>query len=306
MLSEKREVAPGVFIEPRLAQTARGVVEYDLTPGDGPVVISCHGGIGGVDQARVMAAWLDPRQYRILSVSRPGYLGTPLDSGRSFEEQASLFTALMDTLGVDKAAMITASAGGPPAYMFAIDHPRRIWALVAIDGVSGFYDLPETAGVVAQAIFTTNLGQKLLKKLGEARPDLFLRQIFQSEAYFTRDQLKAHLDFAMGSEEAKAFVQAFMNAMNPYDKRKPGTDNDMAHMRELTHLPVEKITCPTLIVHGTHDADVKFYDGVYAHEHIAGSERFWIEEGSHLGFWISPHGHEAQRVAVDFLARHRP
>jgi len=62
---------------------------------------------------------------------------------------------------------------------------------------------------------------------------------------------------------------------------------------------------PSLIVHGTHDADVKFYDGVYAYEHIPGCERYWIEEGSHLGFWLSSHAQEAQKVAVNFLEKYR-
>ncbi len=59
-----------------------------------------------------------------------------------------------------------------------------------------------------------------------------------------------------------------MNSMNPYNTRKPGTENDMELYRLLTHLEVEKITVPSLIIHGTHDADVKFYDGVYAYENI--------------------------------------
>jgi len=80
----------------------------------------------------------------------------------------------------------------------------------------------------------------------------------------------------------------------------------MAITRTLSHLPVEEITCPTLVVHGTHDADVKFYDGVYAYEHIPGAERFWIEEGSHLCFWINPKSKEAQAYALDFLKRHMP
>ena len=35
-----------------------------------------------------------------------------------------------------------------------------------------------------------------------------------------------------------------------------------------TYISTEKIKVPTLIIHGTHDADVKFYDGVYAYENI--------------------------------------
>ncbi len=305
-MRQPSELLPGISIHPQTITTAQGPVEYDLTEGDGPVVLVSHGGLGGVDQARVLAAWVDAQAFRVLSLSRPGYLGTPLASGQTIEAQADLLAALLDALGLERAAVVSASAGGPPAYSFAIRHPERVWGLVAIDCVSGYYDMPETAGPIAQAIFTTDLGQKLLKKLGEMRPDLFLKQIFQSEAYFTKKQLAEHVAYALGSEQAKAFMFAFMNTMNPYAPRQAGTENDMALYRQLQHLPVERIQCPSLIIHGTHDADVKFYDGVYAYEHIPGAERFWIEEGGHLGFWLSPNGPAAQDAARDFLARQRP
>jgi hypothetical protein len=50
-----------------------------------------------------------------------------------------------------------------------------------------------------------------------------------------------------------------------------------------------------LVVHGTDDTDVAFYDGVYAYEHAPGAERFWIEEGSHLGFWLNPAPHRRKK-----------
>jgi len=305
-VSPKQELMPGVSIEPKIVQTARGPIEVDDTGGDLPVVLVSHGGVGGVDQARCLASWVDPAQYRILSPSRPGYLGTPLSSGPGIEDQADLFAALLDTLGVDQAALVSASAGGPPGYIFALRHPRRVWAMVAIDSVSGYYDMPETAGPIAQAFFTTDWGQKLVKMIGEKKPEWFLQQIFAAEAYFTKEQVKAHIAYVMNTPAALSFMQSFMETMNPYAPRKEGTENDMTLYRKLTHLPVEGIACPTLVVHGTHDADVKLYDGVYAHEHIAGSERFWIEEGSHLGFWLCPNAPKAQEVAREFLGRHRP
>ncbi|MDP4014651.1 MAG: alpha/beta hydrolase [Candidatus Nanopelagicales bacterium] len=305
-MSEHEELLPGITIEPKVIQTALGPVEYDLSPGDGPVILCSHGGLGGVDQARLMLDWLDPAEYRLLSVSRPGYLGTPLESGAGIEDQADLFAALLDVLNVDRVAVVSASAGGPPGYMFAVRHPDRVWAMVAIDAVSGFYDMPETAGAISQAIFTTSSGQRLLKVIGEKKPEWFLQEIFKSEGYFTKDQIKAHIERALRSPQAVEFVRAFMNTMSPYGPRKAGTENDMALFRTLTHLPVEQVQCPSLIVHGTHDADVKFYDGVYAYEHIPGAERFWVEEGSHLGFWLSPHAEEAQAAAREFLTRHQP
>jgi len=301
-----REILPGVTITPRIIDTAVGTVEFDLTDGDGPVVIASHGGFGGVDQARLLLSWLDPAQYRLLSLSRPGYLGTPLSSGRSFETQGDLFAALLDALGVEQAAVVMLSAGGPPGYQFALQHPDRVWALVAIDSVSGCYTMPETAGPVTQTVVMSALGMKLMKLISQKKPAWLLQEMFHGIAYYNRQQLQTHMNFTLSSPPALAFTRGLIKSMNPYKPRLDGTNNDMVLFRQLTHVPVEQVRCPTLVIHGTHDADVKFYDGVYAYEHIPGAERLWIEEGSHLGFWLSPHAPQAQASAREFLARHRP
>jgi pimeloyl-ACP methyl ester carboxylesterase len=304
-MSLARQVLPGMIIVPHVLETPVGKVEFDLTVGEGPVVLASHGGIGGVDQARLMLNWLDPAEYRLLSVSRPGYLGTPLASGRSIEAQADLFAALLDALGVEQAAVVTLSAGGPMGYQFAARYPDRVWALIAIDSVSGSHAMPETAGPIAQAIFMSQWGQKLMKLISQKKPAWLLQQLFQGSASYTKQQTQMHVDFTLASPAALAFVRAFMDTMNPYKWRKIGTENDTALLHQLTHMPFEQVRCPTLIIHGTHDADVKFHQGVYAHEHIPGAERLWIAEGSHLGFWLSPHAAQAQAAARAFLDRHR-
>ncbi|MCX6234244.1 MAG: hypothetical protein NT175_05900 [Bacteroidetes bacterium] len=81
-------------------------------------------------------------------------------------EQANLFAALLDALEINKTCMISASAGGPPAYTFAMNYPERLWGLIAIDSVSGFYDMPETVGKISAMFFTSHIGQKLLKLIG--------------------------------------------------------------------------------------------------------------------------------------------
>jgi len=299
------ELMAGVSVEPLIAQTENGPVEYSLTGSNGPVVMVVHGGVGGYDQARVMAArWINENNFRILCPSRPGYLGTPLESGRSMEEQADLFASLLDHLGIENVVVVSASAGGPPGYVFAMRHPERVSAMIAIDCVSGYYDLPEKVGPVAEALFLNSFGQKLTSMMEKISPASFLKQLFVTEAYYTKEQMKTHIDFALNTPFALEFVDAFMTTMYPYKPRKAGTDNDMAIYRTFTRLPLSGIQCPTLIIHGTHDADVKFYDGVYAYESIRGAERHWIEYGSHVGFWVSPGSAAAQKHAADFLERH--
>lgn len=303
-VTPSREVSPGISIHPQIAHTSKGQIEFDLTEGEGPVILAVHGGIGGCDQARIMAEWIDPAKYRILSPSRPGYLGTPLETGKTAEQQADALAALLDVLRIKRVTLVAASAGGPSAYMFAIRHFKRAAGLIVIDGVSGYYDMPDTIGPLSQAIYLSDLAQKMLLKAGVWTPRIVLQGLFQSEGLFTKKQIEKHIEYVMNDERLLSFVKSFTATMSPYRLRKPGTDNDIEQFREYSHLPVEKIRCPSLIIHGTHDADVKFCDGVYAYEHIPNAERFWIEEGSHLGFWISENGAMAQDAARSFLEQH--
>jgi pimeloyl-ACP methyl ester carboxylesterase len=304
-MNVRKEVMPGVCIEPRIASTEKGAVEFDITGTRGPVILSIHGGLGGADQARLIANWLNTSTYRILSPSRPGYLGTPLESGKTFEQQADLLAALLDHLKIEKVAVLGYSAGGPPAYLFAIRHPERVWALVAVDSISGYYHMPETDGLTT-AIFMSAIGQKIVNMINEKKPEILLKEALQAMGSYTKEQKKRQIDHVMNSPQALAFWEAFLGTFNPYPERKKGNENDMEESLKLTHLPLEQVHCPSLIIHGTYDADCKFYDGVYAYEHIPGAERYWIEEGDHLGFWLSQYAEQAQEVARVFLVKHAP
>ena len=305
-MNSRKEVLPGLYIEPCTVLTEKGMIEFDLSGTKGPMILSIHGGIGGADQARLMTNWLDSSAYQILSPSRPGYLGTPLSSGKTFEQQADLLAALLDHLSVAKVAVVCLSAGGPPAYQFAIRHPDRVWALVAIDSVSGSYYPPETAGPMTEAIFMSTLGQKMVKLIIEKYPTFLLEEAFRGIGYFTKEQRKRQIEHVLNEPGALAFLKALLDTMTPYAQRKKGNENDMREFLKLTHLPLEQVQCPSLVIHGTHDADVKFFDGVYAYEHIPGAVRYWIEEGDHLGFWLSPQAGKAQHVARTFLWQHAP
>ena len=294
------QIIPGLQITPQTVTTAKGIVEYDLTGGGAPVVLSVHAGLGGTDQGRLLADWLAKAGYRILSPSRPGYLGTPLESGRTFEEQADLLAALLDELKIDKVIVTSLSAGGPIAYQFAARYPERVSAMVIISSVSGNYEMPESAGPIAQAIFMSTPGQKLTGKFMEAFPRAFLTGALNSLGHMNKQQRKNYVDHVLQTPDGMDFMKGIMNTMYPYSARTEGNDNDMQQSRTMLPLPFAQITCPTLIIHGTHDADINFYDGVRAYESIKGADRYWIEQGDHLAFWLRPHAPEAQAYAVAY------
>src|SRR5579884_2013083 len=121
--------------ESQLIETAQGQVEYRLE-GDGPAVLLIHGSPGGYDQGMALARFLNLHDYTTLAISRPGYLRTPLISGKTPEEQADLFAQVLDMLNIPQVVLIAISGGGPSALQFALRHPEHCRGLIMIAGLS--------------------------------------------------------------------------------------------------------------------------------------------------------------------------
>lgn len=303
--ANNRQIMPGVQLNLQTAATSRGLVEYDIYGTQGPVVLSIHGGFGGADQGRLFASWLQDDGFRILSPSRPGYLGTPLESGRTYDEQADLIAALLDYLKVEKVGLLSYSAGSPVAYTFVARYPDRVWGLVSVDGVSR-YEARDSPGSAMQAAFMNSVGNRLVRLFADVAPRTFLEGTLDETSYVTAERKEQRTAYIIDTPEKRAFFEALLNTTFPYNQRAAGNDNDTAQTPATQELAFEKIKTPTLIVHGTHDADVPFYHGVYAYEHIPGAQRYWMEQEDHLGFWLSPDAGKAQNIVLDFLLRHAP
>lgn len=288
----------------RIAQTARGTMEYALL-GEGPVVMGIHGGPGGFDQALFLFDSVTAGGFSLLAPSRPGYLGTPLVTGKTPEEQADACAALLDTLGIDKVSLIFGSAGGASGYLFAIRHPDRVRCLVAIDAVVSKYPLPANAGALAEAIFLSGPGEQVISYLSTHYPEKTLHELLRQESLLRPEEIERQVKTARNDPFQMRLLLRLVRSMSEYPRRKAGVENDLEQFARLPDLPVEKIRCPALIIHGTHDSDVLFYHGVYARTNIPGAEDLWVREGSHLCAWISPQAREVQARILAFLQKYR-
>ncbi len=74
--------------------------------------------------------------FSLLTPSRPGYGRTPLDVGRSSEQAAEAFIALLDCLNISTCSVIAVSGGGPTGISLAASFPQRIERLVLMAAVS--------------------------------------------------------------------------------------------------------------------------------------------------------------------------
>ena len=259
----KRQTIARIQTESALATTALGSIEYQ-GQGEGPVLLVIHGSPGGYDQGAAFVKLLRSQGHTSIAISRPGYLRTPLSSGCTPEEQADLFVALLDTLGISQAAIIGISGGGPSALQFALRHPERCQGLVMISGVTQRYSEGEALSALPLLLRWL---KRLSSKITTADPVLFLLLPF------------AHL-------LPKVFASVDMlNSVMFYSLRQSGYQNDLAQFERITSYPLERIKTPVFILHGTCDKEVPFEHAKYLAQGVPHAKLYAIRGGSHMAFF---------------------
>jgi 2-hydroxy-6-oxonona-2,4-dienedioate hydrolase len=129
----------------RVMQTAAGEIEY-FVAGTGDPVLSIHGTGGGWDQGLAAAQGLVTLDYQVVAPSRFGYLRTPSRANDTPEAEADAFAALLDQLGIQRATVISFSAGTAPALQFALRYPQRVNALILVVPAAGGIMPPAAPG----------------------------------------------------------------------------------------------------------------------------------------------------------------
>ena len=263
-----------------IAQTARGPIEY-AEIGQGPAVLVVHGTPGGYDgdYASLKIVHAEQDGFRYVIPSRPGYLRTPLNVGVTPADQADAFAALLDKLGIQKTAVIAHSGGGPSALQFALRYPDRCSALVLVAAlVRNYSGPPPQVPKSPAALWTRDLliyGFAGLARLKKADPP---------------------------DPQWPALVQAALRSVVPYKPRLAGVENDLVQETKLSGWPINKISCPTLILQGTADQSVPLADAEYAHQQISGSELVEVAGQDHMMELVKHK--ELDAKILDFLRRH--
>jgi pimeloyl-ACP methyl ester carboxylesterase len=278
LTGHERELLDGSMI----VQTARGPIEYAQF-GQGPAVLVSHGTPGGYDGplAVLKLTHAEDNGFRYIIPSRPGYLRTPIEVGRTPAEQADAFAALLDALNIQKAAVVAHSGGGPAALQFALRHPQRCSALLLEAALLRNYKGP--ASRLPSTAFTARLRDMLFYLFQDAG-------IAPYQARDPRDPLITSL--------ARSELYGIM----PYWPRRAGTENDQVQEQRLDGWPLQNITCPTLIVQGTADQSAPLADARYAHAQIAGSVLVELPGADHM-MGIVKHA-KLDEVMARFLRAH--
>lgn len=270
-----QDVHPPAVAGSEVIETALGRIEYTVYGSTGPLLLFLHGQPGGYDQGSVLAEAAVQHGFRLITVSRPGYLRTPLAVGQSPGEQADACAALLDALGSERVAVVSLSGGGPAGIQFALRHPDRCSALVAIAVVSGQKGPPtEFLGRLLQTkLLTSDFAGWLIGTAVKRRPDLLGQALVPdvaAQAAVLSDPVK----------RAALYGIAQTGIQLPAQRRR-GSENDVAQFAALPIYPVETIRVPTLVIHGTADKLVPYSHALFLAENVPGAELEAIVDGTH-------------------------
>ncbi len=262
-----------LWTEPKITNTARGPIEY-AESGQGAAILSLHGAMGAYDQSRILADIIAEPVYRFLAVSRPGYFQTPLSSGEKPHDQADLYASLLDELDIDKAAVMAISGGGPSAIHFALRYPDRCTCLVLASTCGG----PIETSIPMSFKITCFLARfpsivNWMRKSAMKNPEKAASRAITDPVI-----LKQTMD---DSESWALYLELMESTFDQMAKRLKGTANDIESTREIT-FPLEEISVPTLIVHGSKDAIVPYeHHGKVLSERIPGAKHLCVQGGEH-------------------------
>jgi pimeloyl-ACP methyl ester carboxylesterase len=214
--------------------------------------------------------------FRAIAVSRFGYLRTPMPPDASPAAQADAHACLLDALGLERVAVIGASAGAPSTLEFAIRHPERVSHLVLL--VPAVF-MPRADGAGAEVppglelIFATALRwdfpywaasrvarRSLIRTMLATPPDL--------------------LDGVSDGERAR--VDAMVDSVLPVSARRAGLLNDGRTTSHSKPSGLRHIRAPTLVVSAADDSFGTFERGRYTAAEIDGARFAGFADGGHL------------------------
>jgi 2-hydroxy-6-oxonona-2,4-dienedioate hydrolase len=281
-----------ISIGSQIVETPCGLIEYAVA-GDGPPVLVVHGAGGGYDQGLEFSKALVQSGFRIIAMSRFGYLRTPLPADASAAAQADAHACLLDALNIRRAAIIGASAGAPSSMQFALRHPERTAALVLLVPAA-YVPRPGGAPPMHTPPGTNFLFDTALKSdfLFWAAPRL-ARQTVIRAILATPPAL---VESASADERAR--VAQVMDHILPVSPRRLGLLNDAAVTSSLPRYELERIAVPTLILSAADDLFGTFDGARYSAEHIPRARFIGYPSGGHL--WVG-HQKEVMSEIAAFL-----
>lgn len=244
---------------------------YWDTGGAGDPVVLLHPGTGSGRIWGYQQPVFARAGYRVIGYSRRGYYRSDPGPTERPGSGAGDFAALLNHLGVGKAHLIGAAAGGGVACEYALSHPDRVRSMILACSLGGASDPAFTA---------------LTRAL---TPEPWMRM----PASFRELGPSYRAAYPAGAAVWEALEKAETNT----GRVRQGTS------REVSWAALATLTMPTLLIGG--DADLYMPPSQIRNfaQHLPNSEAVIIAECGHSAHWEQPIAFN--RTVLDFLRRRR-
>ena len=241
------------------------------TGGEGEPLVLCH------PASQSSQIWLYQQPafaqagYRVIAYSRRGAYRSDRGSQEDRGTQVGDLAALLDVLGVEKAHVLGAAAGGITALGFAVAHPARVIALVLAGTI--FSPDEEEWRALYQRLAIASVRQSVSTEFLELGPSYR----------------------ALNPEGVARFVELEHAAKPNGVMRQPlGVTVNWAAM--------ERLRAPVLLVTGEADLYAPPPLQRMIARHLPKHEMFTLREVGHAPYWEAPA--EFNRLVLEFLHRH--
>lgn len=247
-----------------------GDLEY-AEGGVGAPVLLIHGSGGGFDQGELLARAVLGEGTRWIAPSRFGYLRSTFHPGATFDDQAHAYAFLLDHLGVERAAVVALSHGGPSALLFAALHPDRVTSLTLI-----------SAGVASSEA----AAQAQANQQGNALAAIFQRDFLYwavttaGRGWFLELMGASPAVVAGLTAEQRAVADQLIDFMNPVSRRAAGVTFD--NQAAMPNQRIALVRAPTLILHAQDDTLQLYRNAEFAAATIPGARLVSFARGGHL------------------------
>ena len=199
-----------------------------------------------------------------------------------------MFSALLDELKIDSVIIKGTSGGGPAAIEFASNFPERTQGLILFEALTGAWT-PNQDPVEDIENFSDHDMWNLLSSLEKSGDESMVSFLIPN---------KKNQKLVLNDKENIENLKKLFWSIWPLSLRLEGWRNDKDKFKTLS-LPLNKIKCPTLIIHGTEDINVDIKHAEKALKEIQNSKLYIVEGGDH--YMSFSHSNEIEKEISNFI-----
>ncbi|SFA95306.1 Pimeloyl-ACP methyl ester carboxylesterase [Lentibacillus halodurans] len=274
------------------------MIEYSIIRGSGAqAIFVMHGGHSNCYEEFGYEP-LVRNGFTIITPSRAGYSRTSSEIGESLSMACDHYAKILDYLNIEKVHLLAVSAGGSSGICFAACFPERVKTLILQSAVTKQWLTPKDKEYkAAHILFRPSIEKfiwKLIATLNNRFPNFTFKHMVPSFTKLSYEEVKSQ----MHEEDVDAIKR-----MNNRQRSGSGFIMDLQQTGTLSSEELQRIKCPTLLMHSRHDGSVPLEHAEYAQQHIQNSELCVLDTWGHL-IWLGKGTDKVSERLLEFLNHH--